>query len=692
MSQRDKDSEAYKKHAAKMAARMRAAVAAASEIGPLPEVFDQERRDSCKGDLRAFCEVYRPEAFNMGWSSDHLKALNRLELTAMEGGLFGLAMPRGSGKTTLSVTAALWALLYGHRSWACVIGATAPKAQGLLRAIKSQLRFNQLLLADFPESCWPIACLEGQAKRALGQKLGGEPTNIEWLSDRVVFPTVKGSPASGATLTVCGITGDIRGQQATLPDGSVIRPDYVLLDDPQTRESARSTTQNDARIETLYGDVLGLAGPGVKISGVMTCTVVQRNDMADVILDREQSPEWHGERSQLLEGWPQRMDLWQKYQDIREAELRNDGDGSEATEFYREHQADMDLGCEATWPERFNEDEASAIQHALNLWLRDEGAFWAEYQNQPLDKVDDELISDTAIMQRVHTETRGNIPVEADRLTAFIDIQKECLFYTVAAWRADHFTGWVVDYGAYPDQGTNNFRYSQAKKTFGKLWPNESLEVHLMRALNDLARELCSKDWRRADGASLSITRVMVDANWGISRDTVYAFAKQSPYRSVIYPSHGKFVGASSEPLNAKWKRKPGTKIGQHWRVVPEANTKRPTMYCLYDTNWWKSFMFQRLGTEPGTQGSLTLFKASPATHKTFARHCKAEYPTKVESKNRTVDEWKLKPDRPDNHWFDCLVGCCVAASIEGCGLGGAGQAARQPAKKKRRREKVSYL
>ena len=32
----------------------------------------------------------------------------------------------------------------------------------------------------------------------------------------------------------------------------------------------------------------------------------------------------------------------------------------------------------------------------------------------------------------------------------------------------------------------------------------------------------------------------------------------------------------------------------------------------------------------------------------------------------REVDEWKIRPERPDNHWLDALAGCAVAASIQG--------------------------
>jgi hypothetical protein len=56
-------------------------------------------------------------------------------------------------------------------------------------------------------------------------------------------------------------------------------------------------------------------------------------------------------------------------EEIRKVSLRNDGDGHEATEFYRENREAMDLGANVAWPERYNEDEISAVQHATNLKL-----------------------------------------------------------------------------------------------------------------------------------------------------------------------------------------------------------------------------------------------------------------------------------------------------------------------------------
>jgi len=43
----------------------------------------------------------------------------------------------------------------------------------------------------------------------------------------------------------------------------------------------------------------------------------------------------------------------------------------------------------------------------------------------------------------------------------------------------------------------------------------------------------------------------------------------------------------------------------------------------------------------------------------------------KTQGRGRTVDEWKVRMSAVDNHWLDCLVGCAVAASIQGATLPG---------------------
>jgi hypothetical protein len=50
--------------------------------------------------------------------------------------------------------------------------------------------------------------------------------------------------------------------------------------------------------------------------------------------------------------------------------------------------------------------------------------------------------------------------------------------------------------------------------------------------------------------------------------------------------------------------------------------------------------------------------------HDLLFEHLTSEYPVRTEARGRVVDEWKMAGR--DNHWFDCLVGSAVAASIAG--------------------------
>jgi hypothetical protein len=70
-----------------------------------------------------------------------------------------------------------------------------------------------------------------------------------------------------------------------------------------------------------------------------------------------------------------------------------------------------------------------------------------------------------------------------------------------------------------------------------------------------------------------------------------------------------------------------------------------------------------------GDRGCLSLFGDDAERHRLLAEHLTAEYRVRTEARGRTVDEWKLRPEHMDNHWFDGVVGCAVAASIQGIEL-----------------------
>ena len=641
---------------------------AGRDIAPIPEVVNPERKTACERNFQLFCETYFPDTYALAWSADHIKAIERIETAVLRGGLFALAMPRGSGKSTLTETAALWAMLYGHREFVTLIGATESAALEMLDSIKTELEVNERLAEDFPEVCYPIAQLDGIANRCAGQICNGERTRITWTSNEIVLPTIAESKASGIIVRVAGITGRIRGMKYKRSDGRSVRPSLVIIDDPQTSESAGSLEQTKKRVRVLAGDILGLAGPGQKISGIMPCTIIRPGDMADIILNRNTHPDWNGEKTRMVDKFPINMKLWEEYAEIRADALREEGNFQRATDFYLANREAMDAGAVVSWEARYNHDEVSALQHAMNLKLQDEAAFQAEYQNDPLpeDTFDESLLSVDEICGKINGIVRGKVPLYCDKLTMFIDVQKALLFYTVIAW-ADDFTGAIIDYGAWPDQHRRQFSLADANPTIHSKFPKAGFEGGLYSALTKLTDDYLGREWEREDGALLKIEKALVDANWGQSTDIVYQFCRQSVHAGIIMPSHGRYVGASSKPMT-EYRRQPGDKLGFNW-MIPNVAGKRAIRHVIYDTNYWKSFIHARLGISLGDNGCLSLYGRIPGNHQLLAEHLTAEYRVRTEGRGRTVDEWKLKPQNSDNHWLDCVAGCAVCASILGAAL-----------------------
>ena len=641
---------------------------AGRDIGPLPEVVNPDRKAACERNFQLFCESYFPETYSLAWSPDHLKVIEKIETAVLRGGLFALALPRGSGKTTITESAALWSMLYGHREFVVLIGATESAALELLDSLKTELEVNERLAEDFPEVCYPVAQLEGIANRCAGQLYKGERTRITWTSNEIVLPTVEGSRASGIIVRVAGITGRIRGMKFKRSDGRSVRPSLVIIDDPQTSESAGSLEQTRKRVRVLAGDILGLAGPGQKISGIMPCTIIRPGDMADIILNRNTHPDWNGEKTRMVYRFPTNMKLWEEYAEIRAEALRTEGNFQKATEFYLANREAMDAGAEVSWEARFNHDEVSALQHAMNLKFQDEAAFQSEYQNDPLpdDTADDSLLSVDEICAKINGLARRRVPLKCDRLTMFVDVQKALLFYVVIAW-AEDFTGAVIDYGSWPDQHRHEYSLADANPSIQTLFPKAGFEGALYAALSALTDECLGREWEREDGAVLKIERALVDANWGQSTDVVYQFCRQSVHAGVLLPSHGRYVGASSKPMT-EYRKHPGDRLGLNW-MMPNVAGKRAIRHVIYDSNYWKSFIHARLAVPLGDKGSLSLYGRIPGIHQLFAEHLTAEYRVKTQGRGRWVDEWKLKPERSDNHWLDCAAGCAVCASMLGATL-----------------------
>lgn len=674
--------ESYARHRDQAAGRQAEQSRQGREIGPLPEVADPERKEAARLDFGAFLEDYLAAHFELEWSDEHIHLIRTVERVVLHGELYCLAWPRGFGKSAICRAAVLWSVLYGHHQYAFLIAATEAKAKDELAKITAEIEDNDTLLEDFPEVCYPIRRLERINNRARGQTLDGVPTRIDWSKTRIALPTVAGSPASGAVIGVAGLTGgEIRGSSYRHPaTGSTLRPSLVVCDDPQTRSSAKSPLQSKERETLVSADVLGMAGPRKPIAVLMPVTVIHRGDMADRMLDRELHPEWHGDRHALLKAWPQRMDLWEEYARIRADELKSDGDGSRARDFYRNHRDQMDAGAEVAWEEFRTEQDVSALECALRLFFRNEDGFHSEYQNDPQDLAtgDEDLLTVEEICKKITPFLeRGRTPQEANHVVAYIDVQEKCLYYVVSAW-SDDATGWVIDYGSYPDQKRPYYTLATVKRTLRRVHTKTGREGSIYAGLRALTEDLFARPWTRADDVEMPLELCLIDAAWGETTPAIKKFCRESAHRGRVLPSFGRAVGASSIPMQ-DLQKKAGERVGHYWRM--RVDPRERSKYILLDTNYWKSWLNARLSTEAGDPGALCLFEARPATHRMFAEHLRAEYPVRTEAGGRVVTEWKHFPEKPDNHLLDCATGSCVAASIQGVELGATAG---------RKREKVS--
>jgi hypothetical protein len=195
-------------------------------------------------------------------------------------------------------------------------------------------------------------------------------------------------------------------------------------------------------------------------------------------------------------------------------------------------------------------------------------------------------------------------------------------------------------------------------------YPNHSLTQAVYAGLTDLAGEILGRNYvREGTGEQIRVERCLVDAGWESA--TVYQWCRQNPFANSIYPSKGIARTATSRGVS-EWKPRAGEKSGWHWRLTMSETGKGRMVQ--FDPDAWKSFLWERMTCKLGdaTRGGLTLFGRDAAAHEMVAEHLAAEAAVPVKIRGIEFDKWAPRPNRPDNHWLDCAVGCMVAGAVQG--------------------------
>jgi len=334
-------SKAFLAEIAGLAASFRARIEAeVTGFDPDPAAC-QKRRMQAWDDYDYFVSAYFPHYARSPHKSElHKYLFTRLpEIVASEKSeTDAIAAPRGEAKSTLvSQLFVLWCLVTGRKRYPVIVMDSIDQAYPMLEAIKAELQFNPRLLMDFPEAC-------GQGR--------------VWQAGTIVT-------RNDAKVQVAGAGKKLRG----LRHGPY-RPDLCVLDDIENDEQVANPEQRDKRQAWISKTVLPLGGAGAKFDVVYIGTILHH----DSVLSRTlANPLWRSARFKALLAWPDRMDMWETWEEL----LRNEGPAN-ADLYYAAHQAEMDAGSVCSWAAR-------PLLALMKIRARDgHDTFDSEYQNDPV--------------------------------------------------------------------------------------------------------------------------------------------------------------------------------------------------------------------------------------------------------------------------------------------------------------------
>jgi hypothetical protein len=264
-----------------------------------------------------------------------------------------------------------------------------------------------------------------------------------------------------------------------------------MVDDPQTTESAWSPSQSQRREEILAGDVLGMAGPGKKIAGLMACTVIRPATWLTTSSTGRSIPNGKGSGPRWSTPSPSNEKLWAKYAELRADSLRNDGDGarppsstagqSRGDGRRRGHRLAAALSrttmnqCD---PAR-DESAGSAMSGPSSRSIR---------TSRSSRTIGEEMLT----AEQIAAKTQ-RLPARRDshRLQSPDDVHRRAAEGALldAVRVGGDFTGYVVDYGTWPDQQRAYFTLRDVREDARRAAPGAGLEGSIYAGLDKLTAD-----------------------------------------------------------------------------------------------------------------------------------------------------------------------------------------------------------
>lgn len=247
-----------------------------------------------------------------------------------------------------------------------------------------------------------------------------------------------------------------------------------------------------------------------------------------------------------------------------------------------------------------SKDDPEQLQNFVNSWL-------AEPWEDTKLKTNADLV-----LERQTESAEFVVPDWAKMLTAGVDVQENCLYWTIRAW------------GNY--MTSQNIAHGQAFSF-----------VELEKIMN--------LKYRMQNGSPMLVSLALIDS--GYNADSVYDFCVGNSDWAL--PSKG-----SSNPMNSHYK----------FSTVNKSGSKAFGMnLVLIDTGKYKDMIAGRMRKQNGS-GAWMVYDGCD---REYAEQVTAEHKVNTRTNNgKMKQEWVQKTSHADNHYLDCEVYAMAAADVMG--------------------------
>lgn len=291
----------------------------------LSQLDDNTLRTLCIRDSEVFFSVCMAETFNRPSANFHRFLVNVATRDQMSGRRICAVGPRGWGKSTtiteggpLFICARNDHIPVAQRyMFILIVSETAAQAQARLAVIKDNLVNNERLAELFPD-------------------MAGE--GPVWRQEMIVTN-------NNICIATAGMTTSIRGIRYKNR-----RPDLILLDDPDSIDSAASPTES-AKLEARF--TRDLLKCGHKRTDVLVAaTIISKQCIAYKLLYGDEYSAWDGKVFKALEHFPTRMDLWDRWGELLKDRSDKQREAT-AEAFWLANMEAMLEGGVSNWPEEY---------------------------------------------------------------------------------------------------------------------------------------------------------------------------------------------------------------------------------------------------------------------------------------------------------------------------------------------------